>query len=215
MQQKIILLFVLFCLFNHQSFSQEDKLNKAIELRVNNPFAALSLMDSVIRHPVTKNDFTTWTARAYIYYELYKKTDKVKLYSALRDSILSSIRISNLLKPDSEGTENNKRMLKALATGYRKVVKNQLEDSTNFEKSLTAFNLYKELTLKYSPDHSFIADEAEFYVARASVSLNYFNAKWIKNNAIDTNEYIFINEEINKLKKIAEKNQKITKKSFQ
>lgn len=214
MKQKIAFLSIVFCLIYNPSFSQVDKLNRALEFRVSNPALALQIMDSVIQHPLTKNDYYTWTSRAYIYYELYKKTDKLKLFSPLRDSILSSVRQSNQLKPDSESIENNKRMLKTLALGYRKIAKNQLEDSINFERSSMAFNFFKETTLKYDTSYSFLSAEAEFHVARTAVALNFYNKNWEKNNRIDTNEYIFIDNEIKILKEIGKKKPEDYKKEL-
>jgi hypothetical protein len=155
--------------------AQEDKLSRTQGLMASDPAQALLIMDTVIQHPQTKNDFYTWTIRAYIYYELYKKTEKLKLHSAIRDSILSSVKVSNELKPDSETVQNNNRMYKSLAQGYKKIVKVLLEDSLNYEGSQLAFNNYKKLLLKVEPKHNFEADEIEYNLTVGSLFSNIFN----------------------------------------
>ena len=155
--------------------AQEDKLNRAIELRVSNPTLALQIMDTVIQHPQTKNDYYTWTTRAYIYYELFKANDKLKLYSANRDSIISSIKASNTLKPDSETLANNQRMFVALAKSYRKIAKILLEDSINYDRSQIAFNSFKKLMSAVEPNAKFDKEDIEYYLAVGSIYSNIFN----------------------------------------
>ena len=155
--------------------AQEDKLSRAQGLMTSDPGQALLIMDSVIQHPQTKNDFYTWTVRAYIYYELYKKTEKLKLHSAIRDSILSTIKTASELKPDSESFQSINRMYKSLSSGYKKIVKVLLEDSLNYEGSQEAFNNYKKLLLKVEPKHNFEADDIEYNLTVGSIFSNIFN----------------------------------------
>jgi len=169
------LLLSIAMLLSATMLAQEDKLNRAIELRVSNPALALQIMDSVIKHPVTQNDYITWTSRAYIYYEIYKASEKLKLNSPARDSILSSIKVSNELKPDSEQTANNNRLIKAVAVGYRKIVKVLLEDSLNYDRSYIAFTNFKKLLTVVEPKHNFEPEEIEYYLAVGSVYSNIFN----------------------------------------
>ncbi len=169
------LLLSITMLISASMLAQEDKLSRALELRVSNPALALQIMDSVIQHPITKNDYYTWTSRAYIYYELYRTSEKLKLNSSLRDSILSSIRVSTLLKPDSEYVANNNRMIKTLSTNYRKIAKELLEDSINYNRSLIAYNRFKELQTKLEPNYKFEAADIEFNLAVGFVYSNIFN----------------------------------------
>lgn len=112
------LLLSIILLTSASVFAQEDKLLRAQQWTKTNPEAARLAIDSVIVHPQTQTDYMSWTIRAYIYFELYKKADKFKFNSTLRDTILSSIRISNSLKPDSSFLENNRKLIKNLALGY-------------------------------------------------------------------------------------------------
>ena len=64
------------------SYAQNDRLNRAQQLlQSKNADLARQAIDSVILNPETKADFVSWTTRAYIYFEIYKRTDKLKLYS--------------------------------------------------------------------------------------------------------------------------------------
>src|SRR4051812_39015172 len=132
--------------------AQEEKLAKAQQLLgAKNAEQAALVIDSVIAHPDTKGDFISWTTRAYIYFDLYKRTDRSKLNSALRDTIISSIRVSQSLSPDSVYKENNKKLLTNLAANYFNLGKTFLQDSLNPESSLVAYNRYKEVYLMADP----------------------------------------------------------------
>src|SRR4249919_677774 len=99
--------------------AQEDKLYRAQQLlKAKQSDQALVVIDSVTMHQQTKDDFITWTTRAYIYFDLYKRTDRLKLVSPLRDSIVSSLRKSQNLKPDSMYARQNKSLLTNIAVGY-------------------------------------------------------------------------------------------------
>src|SRR5688572_20415106 len=82
--------------------AQEDKLFRAQQLlKAKQSDQALVVIDSVIAHPQTKDDFISWTTRAYIYFDIYKRADRMKLSSPLRDSIVTSLQRSQSLRPDS------------------------------------------------------------------------------------------------------------------
>src|ERR1700733_126353 len=90
----------LLVVWNVNGFAQVDKLSRAQDLyQAKKPDLARPAVDSVVRHPDTKKDYVSWTTRAFIYYEIYKRTDKNKLNSALRDTIISSLKVSYSLKP--------------------------------------------------------------------------------------------------------------------
>lgn len=169
------LLLSIILLTSASVFAQEDKLLRAQQWTKTNPEAARLAIDSVIVHPQTQTDYMSWTIRAYIYFELYKKADKFKFNSTLRDTILSSIRISNSLKPDSSFLENNRKLIKNLALGYYNIAVKQLEDSTNYEHSIEAFNKYKELYLQVDPNANFSSKELEFYNAVGGTYSEFFN----------------------------------------
>ncbi|MBI2721502.1 MAG: hypothetical protein HYX39_04950 [Bacteroidetes bacterium] len=170
---------LFLCLFSACGlcgFAQIDKLNRATQLlQARTPDLAVPVIDSVVLHPETKNDFVSWTTRGYIYYEIYKKTDKFRLNSSLRDTIISSIKKSNSLKPDEVSLANNKRLLSGLANQYYNIAKVLLQDSLNDTRSAKAYNKCKELSLIAKPDTNFAMRDVEYYVAVGSVFSNIFN----------------------------------------
>lgn len=157
-------------------FAQADKLNRASQLlQSRNADAARPAIDSVVLHPETKGDFSAWTTRAYIYYEIYKRSDKNKLNSALRDTIVASLKKSNSLQPDADFKNNNKKLLVGLATHYYNIAKTLLQDSINEKRSGIAYNKCKELHLIAKPDSNFTARDIEYYTAVGSVYSDIFN----------------------------------------
>ncbi|MCW3077014.1 MAG: hypothetical protein JWO32_1623 [Bacteroidetes bacterium] len=169
-------ILVLLLSTGMNGFAQIDRLNRAQHLlQAKTPELAQPAIDSVIHHPETKDDFVSWTTRAYIYFEIYKKTDKQKLNSALRDTIISSVKKSNALKPDADYKNNNNKLLVSLSTHYYNIAKTLLQDSINDTRSAQAYNKCKELYLIVKPDTNFIARDIEYYVAVGSVYSNIFN----------------------------------------
>ena len=141
-----IFTYSILMLFAVNGFAQNDKLNRAQQLlQEKNADQAKLAIDSVVVHPETKSDFVSWTTRAYIYFEIYKRTDKQKLNSALRDTIISSLKRSNALKPDETFATNNKKLLSNLAAGYFNLSKTLLVDSINYARSVIAFNGLKNI----------------------------------------------------------------------
>src|ERR1700752_2385686 len=83
--------------------AQEAKLVRAQALyNEKKPDQAKLCIDSVITHPETMKRFEAWTIRGFVYYELYKRADKSKLESPLRDTLVYSIKRSNQLNPDAD-----------------------------------------------------------------------------------------------------------------
>lgn len=157
-------------------YAQIDKLSRAQQLlQAKTPDAAKLTIDSVILHPETKGDYVSWTTRAYIYFEIYKRTDKQKLNSPLRDTIVSSLKISNSLKPDADYLNNNKKLFINLATTYYNISKTLLQDSINDKRSGMAYGKCKELFLIVKPDSNFIMRDIEYYAAVGSVFSDIFN----------------------------------------
>lgn len=170
------LLPCLLVAFGLSGFAQIDKLNRAQQLlQARNPELALPAIDSVIKHPETKGDFVSWTTRAYIYFEMYKRSDKQELNSSLRDTIISSLKTSAALKPDDDYKNNNNRLLISISTHYYNIAKTLLQDSLNDSASAEAYNKCKELYLMAKPDTNFIVRDIEYYVAVGSIFSNIFN----------------------------------------
>jgi len=156
--------------------AQIDSLNKAQQLlQTKNIDQAKSLIESVILHPDTKGDFIAWTTRAYIYFDIYKRTDKLKLFSPLRDTIVSSIKISISLNPDETFKSNNTKLLANLSAGYFNLAKVLLMDSINYKRSLIAYNKYKEISLLTDPKSIFKTKDIEYYLAAGSIYSDIFN----------------------------------------
>ncbi len=165
---------LLLCVVN--GFAQNDKLNRAQQLlQSKNADMAKLAIDSVIVHPETKGDFVAWTTRAYIYFEIYKRTDKLKLNSSLRDTILSSLKTSGALKPDETFATNNKKLISNIAAGYFNLSKFLLMDSVNYARSLVAYNRFKENFAIAEPGTNFTARDIEYYLAVGSLYSDIFN----------------------------------------
>jgi hypothetical protein len=171
------LLFSTFMLLVMGLFAQVDKLDRARQLLqakdINNAMLAI---DSVIKHPDTKNDFTAWTIRAFIYFEKYKQTDRLKLNfnSALRDTVISSIKKSNSLKPDADFAANNKKIITSISAGYYNQAKSLLQDSLNEVRSLKAYNKYREIFLIGEPTADLTAKDIEYNLAVGSIFSDMF-----------------------------------------
>lgn len=157
-------------------FGQEATLNRAQQLfRAQKYEQAALAVDSAIKHPQTTRDFISWTTRAYIYYYIYVKTDKVKLISPLRDTVLISIRKSIALNPDSEYVANNRRILNNLSAHYFNIAKYLLQDSVDADRSLMAYQRYKELAKLADATANPDSRDIEYYLAVGSVYSEIYN----------------------------------------
>ena len=163
-------------------YSQEEKLYRARVLLDSKIPANIELarlcVDSLVLDSVTKDDFISWTLRSFIYFDIYKRTEKNKLNSDLRDTIISSILKSNKLNPDETYLGNNKKLLQNIGAGYFNLAKKMLEDSVNEEKSLIAFNRFKEIYKILEPDINFKQKDIEYNLSIGSV----FSDIFIKDN---------------------------------
>ena len=163
-------------------YSQEEKLYRARVLLDSKIPANIELarlcVDSLVLDSVTKDDFISWTLRSFIYFDIYKRTEKNKLNSDLRDTIVSSILKSNRLNPDETYAGNNKKLLQNIGAGYFNLAKKMLEDSVNEEKSLIAFNRFKEIYKILEPDINFKQKDIEYNLTIGSI----FSEIFIKDN---------------------------------
>ena len=172
--KNLVYSILMLCIIN--GFAQNDRLNRAQQLlQSKNADQARLAIDSVIVHSETKGDYVSWTTRAYIYFEIYKRTDKLKLHSALRDTILSSLKTSNALKPDETFATNNKKLLSNIAAGYFNLSKVLLMDSVNYKRSLIAYNKFKDNFSIAEPGTNFTARDIEYYLAVGSLYSDIFN----------------------------------------
>ncbi len=172
--KSLALSLVMLCFVTGNA--QIDSLNKAQQLlQTKNIEQAKTLIESVILHRDTKGDFIAWTTRAYIYFDIYKRTDKLKLNSPLRDTIISSIKTSISLNPDETFKSNNTKLLTNLSAGYFNMARVLLMDSLNYKRSVIAYNKYKETSLLIDPKTIFKAKDIEFYLAAGSLYSDIFN----------------------------------------
>lgn len=172
---KNLLLLGIFMLLSVSMFAQPETFNRAnILFREKNTELAKQTIDSVIVHPETMSDPSAWTLRAFIYFDQYKRTDKFKLYSPLRDSVIKSVKKSMSLHPDEDQTGNNKKMLLNLGAGYHNLAKTLLQDSISEERATYAYNMYKELTLLGDSAANFTAKDIEFYLTMGSIYSELF-----------------------------------------
>ena len=170
------LTYSILVLFAASGFAQNDRLNRAQQLlQAKNADLARLAIDSVILNPETRGNFESWTTRAYIYFDIYKRTDKTKLNSALRDTIISSLRISNSLKADETYAANNKKLLSNIAAGYFNLSKTLLMDSVNYKNSLIAYNRFKDNVLIAEPGTNLVPRDIEYNLAVGSVYSDIFN----------------------------------------
>ena len=177
---KTIVASILFLCSTH-GFAQVDKLIRAQQLlNAKNADVAKLAIDSVIQHTQTKADFVSWTTRAFIYFEIYKRSDKQKLYSPLRDTIISSLKTSMNLKPDADYETNNKKLLTSISINYYNLAKNLLQDSVNEKRSAIAYNKYKEVFLLAEPKANLLNKDIEYYSAVGSIYSDIFGKD--KNN---------------------------------
>lgn len=156
-------------------FAQVDKLDRARQLlQAKDADNAILAIDSVVVHPETKNDFVAWTTRAFIYFEKYKRSERLKLYSSLRDTVVSSLKQSMKLKPDADYITNNKKLITTIASGYYNLAKTLLQDSMDEFRSLRAYNKFKEITLMGDPGASMVPRDIEYNLAVGSIFSDIF-----------------------------------------
>ena len=176
------LLLCILVLVSSGILAQEARLSRAQQLLKSKApgaiEAAASAIDSVIIDPQTKNDFVAWTTRAFVYFELYKTSDRFKLNSGFRDTIIKSILTSNRLQPDSGYLVQNNRLMINLSKSYFNLSKTLLQDSVNEARSSIAYGRYKSLYLLVEPKMDFTADDIKYYTAVGS----QYSAIFIKDN---------------------------------
>lgn len=166
--------------------AQEAKLVRAQSLyNEKKPDEAKLCIDSVVTHPETMKRFEAFTIRGFVYYELYKRNDKSKLESSLRDTIISSVRRSNLLKPDADYKSQNDKMLSTLAAQYHTIGKNYLFNESNYESSQKAYNKYRETTKLIDSAYNFKERDLEYYLAAGSHFSDKFNQDKANTKAFD------------------------------
>lgn len=176
------------------NYAQEGPLNRAQEyIRAKEYDKAVLAIDSCIKHPQTANDFVTWTTRAFAFYGIYTRSEKLKFNSPLRDTVMRSIKKSYELKPDSDYILNNQRLLVSLSSHYFNVAKTLLQDSIDSKRSEMAYNKYKELLKQAEPGHDFKAKDIEYYLAMGSQFSDIFTKDNNNTSAQETAKVALLN----------------------
>ncbi len=161
----ILLLFSIMLLTSGSVLAQISAFNRAQKLYgEKNAEAAKPIIDSAILNSETGKMYEVHTLKAYIYFEIYKKTDKEKLNSPTRDSVLNAVKVSNSLKPDTTYKANNAKLINAIIAHYRNMsVKALNESSLNYTLSVSAHEKFKELSKNNVPNFNANNADIEFY----------------------------------------------------
>ncbi|MBK7818949.1 MAG: hypothetical protein IPJ60_16465 [Sphingobacteriaceae bacterium] len=156
--------------------AQEAKLVRAQALyNEKKPDIARLCIDSVVTHPETAKRYEAWTIRGFVYYEIYKRNDKNVLESSLRDTIISSIKRSNQLKPDADYKSQNDKILSTISVHYRSIARSYLFEQSNYELSLKAYNKFRELFLLADSVANIKERDIEYNLAVGSHFSDKFN----------------------------------------
>jgi tetratricopeptide (TPR) repeat protein len=156
--------------------AQEAKLVRAQALYfAKNQELAKLCIDSVVTHPETMRRFEAWTIRGYVYYEIYKLTEKNLLESSLRDTIVKSIVRSSQLNPDADYKSQNEKMLTSMWKTYHIMAKTYLFEQYNYELSSKAFNKFRETYKLMDSTVSLKEKDVEYYLAAGSLFSDKFN----------------------------------------
>lgn len=183
-KQIVLMGFMLMAMFAH---AQNSKLQRAQTLLSEKKIEEARLcIDSTLTHVETKDRFETWTIRAFIYFEIYKKTEKSKLNSPIRDTIVRSLARSNELKPDEDFKGNNTRLLTNMASSYFNLAKTYLQDSIRYDLAIKPFERYKEVTRLLDPNFNFAAKDLDFYQAAGYIYSDIYNKDNTNTKAFET-----------------------------
>ena len=170
------ILLASFMLCGMVLFAQEAKLVRAQALyNEKKPDMAKLCIDSVITHPETMKRYEAWTIRGFVYYELYKRADKAKFESALRDTLLISIKRSNELNPDADYKSQNSKMLVVNSGHYHSMAKSYLFEQSDYDMSLKAYNKFREVYIMADANADLKVKDIEYNLAAGSYFSQKFN----------------------------------------
>lgn len=156
--------------------AQEAKLVRAQALyNEKKPDLAKLCIDSVITHPETMKRYEAWTIRGFVYYEIYKRSDKSKFESALRDTLLTSIDRSNKLNPDADYKSQNSKILVAVSGHFHSMAKAYLLQQSDYEMSFKAYNKFKEVYKMADSSATLKDKDLEYNLAAGSHFSQKFN----------------------------------------
>lgn len=166
----------VFFMITVTAHAQENKIYRAQALLNSGKTDEAKLcIDSVVVHPETVKMPEAWTLRAYVYFDYHKRTEKGKLNSAIRDTIVSSVLKSNALNPDAQIQTSNNKLLNNLAVNYFNLARTLLQDSLNYERSSKAFDNFKILMKASDPAFDLTPKIIEYYQTVGYLYSEMFN----------------------------------------
>jgi tetratricopeptide (TPR) repeat protein len=170
------ILLASFMLCGAILFAQESKLVRAQALYNEKKVDQAKLcIDSVVTHPETAKRYEAWTIRGFVYYELYKRSDKNKFESSLRDTVIASLKQSNKLNPDADYKSQNSKPLAAISGHYHSMAKTYLFDQSNYDMSMKAYSKFRELSKLADSTVNLKDRDVEFNLAAGSHFSQKFN----------------------------------------
>ncbi len=156
--------------------AQEVKIYRAQSLLAEGKAeAAKQCIDSVVIHPETAKLPEAWTLRAYVYLEFHKMSEKNKLYSAIRDTIVQSVIKSNSFSPDAQIQASNNKLMSNFAVNYFNIARSYLQDSLNYDLSSKAFDNFKKLMKIADPSYDLTPKTIEYNQAVGYLFSEMFN----------------------------------------
>lgn len=169
--------------------AQEDSLNNAGKyVQVGNWNLARIAIDAASENAETAKNPYTWYLKGFIYHEIYKKNEKNDPLSLSRIKAVESLGVSIKLDSKNEHLNENKSMLRYLAsTFYNNAVKTLNE--TDYQIAVNNFNNYKKTKSIEDPAFDVKTREIEFKLALATV----FEKKYYENRS--ENEDFFEKQE--------------------
>jgi hypothetical protein len=170
---------------SHNNYGQTDLLMEAQNLCTEKKFdLAIPVIDKVVRHPDTKNNYASWHIRSFAYIKSISKPGiSIAYKTSLIDTALYSAIKSIKLDSTKEYLENNLAFIKKGASTYFLMAKTLLQDSLNNSKSEKYYNNYKKYLTITDPSFDFKISDIEYYKTTGSIftdlySNNNFNQKY-------------------------------------
>ncbi len=180
------LLLPVLLLVSLQVGAQKNKVYRAQTLLSEKKIDQAKLcIDSAMANPEAASMYEAHTVKAYIYFELFKRTNRNSPVNFLRDSIINALKTSNSLNPDEDYKSNNAKLLVNIASNYYNIAKALLQDSVNFERSVIYFDKYKEVMKMAEPTFNTSEKDKEFYLAAGSIYSDRYNRDNSDNRSLE------------------------------
>jgi hypothetical protein len=177
----LITLAGLLLLFRTEAQAQHEKLAYAVShVQSGEVDKAKSAIDSAVADPVTSTNYEAWYLKGYIYRELYKKYDAPTRALGYRTEAVDALKKSILLDSAKQNLDVNRQNLRAIAgTFYNDAV--SFMDTTNCEKAVKYYNLFRETMVLAEPQFNFEKRDIEFKLALATQYTKLYDSNRKKN----------------------------------